>query len=106
MVGKDINHLKGVLLAATCRNPTSEYPLLTEVVHERREDKPGILGIRNRPAGKTARDRDYIVLGIAAVHTQRVQLHDLAAVVFVQPMRDPSEGTGQNGVGNAIDDAS
>src|SRR6476620_3173250 len=100
MVGKDVDHLKRVLLATTCRNSVSEHRLFLEVVHEWREHKLRILGISNGPAGEAARDGNHIILRIAAVDTERVQFHDLPAIIFVQTMRDSSQWSGQDRVGN------
>src|SRR5215468_11064841 len=38
----------------------------------------------NRPSGEAARDFRYIFLCVAAVHAERVQLHQLAAIIFIQ----------------------
>src|SRR6185369_17443950 len=39
---------------------------------------------RELPAGERPRDFDHILLRIAAVHAERVQLHELACIVLVE----------------------
>src|SRR5579862_5442176 len=41
--------------------------------------------LANGPAGKGASHLDDILLRVSAVHAKRVQLHQLAAIVFVEP---------------------
>src|SRR6266850_5035277 len=43
--------------------------------------------ILDRPSGERARDLGDVFLRVAAVHAERVQLHQLAAVVLVEPLR-------------------
>ena len=42
--------------------------------------------IVNRPAGERTRHLGHVLLRVAAVHAERVQLHQLAAVVLVQSL--------------------
>ena len=42
------------------------------------------LRLPDRPAGEGARDFDHVLLRVSAIHAERVQLHQLAAVIFVQ----------------------
>ena len=75
------------LLAAAGRNFVAEHGFLAEIVHEWREDEFRIFGTTHRPAGEATRHRDDVGLRIAALHAERVQFHDFAAVVFVEPVR-------------------
>src|ERR1041385_5057618 len=38
----------------------------------------------NRPTRKASRHFDHVLLGVSAVHAERVQFHQLAAVIFVE----------------------
>ena len=46
-----------------------------------------LLGLLDRPPGEAARHFGDIFLGVPTIDAQRVQLHQLAAVIFVQPAR-------------------
>ena len=103
MVREDIDRLKAILLAAARGDFVAEHGLLAEVVHERREHEFGIGRVANRPAGEAARHRDHVVLRIAALDAERVQLHHLAAVVFVEPVRLLPQRPGENRVRHSVD---
>ncbi len=63
----------------------AQHQLLALVVQFIVEEKPAALaGFENRPAGEAARHFGDVVLRVAAVHAERVQLHQLAPVVLVQ----------------------
>src|SRR5439155_15636030 len=63
----------------------SEHDLRSGIVHPRLEPESAALPrIRDRPARETPRDVDDVVLRVAAVDAERVQLHQLAAVVLVE----------------------
>ena len=86
------------LLAAAGLDPVAEHQLLAAVVQARVEDVAAALArIADRPAGERARDLGHVLLRVAAVDAQRVQLHQLAAVVLVQPsflpVARPSSGS-------------
>ena len=60
------------------------------VVHLRAEDEAAaLLRAIDRPARQDARDFDHVLLRVAAVHAERVQLHQLARVVLVQAALRP-----------------
>ena len=66
---QNIDHLEAILLAASRGDLMAEHRLLAGIVHERGVDELGVLiGLPDGPTGETARDRDDILLGIAAVH--------------------------------------
>ena len=44
---------------------------------------------RQTPSGENARQRNHVRLRVAAIHAERVQLHQLARVVFVQSLEAP-----------------
>ena len=48
---------------------------------------PPCRGLLDRPAGERARHLGDVLLRVAAVDAERVQLHQLARVVLVQPAR-------------------
>ena len=55
------------------------------VVHSRIELKLGeFLWIVNRPSRERPGDGNDIVLGIASIDAERVQFHQLAAVIFIE----------------------
>jgi hypothetical protein len=61
------------------------------VVPARVENKAGVALGRIGPARQHASQLGHVLLGIAAVHAEGMQLHQLARIVFVQParLRDP-----------------
>src|SRR6185295_11922975 len=74
-----------VLLAAAGRQRTAEHDLLLAVVIRRVELKLRVpRDVVDRPAGERTRHRHHIVLRVAAVDAERVQLEEFAAVVLVQ----------------------
>src|SRR5215813_12801646 len=63
----------------------AENDLFLSIVSSRIELKLGVLErIVNRPTRKSARYRNHILLGIASVHAQRVQFHQLARIVLIE----------------------
>ena len=92
MMRQNVDHLQTVLLAAAGGDLVAQDGLLTGIVHEAANTNSGLcVGLADGPAGEAARDRDHVLLRVAAVHAQRVQLHQLAAVVLVQPVRLPRQ---------------
>src|SRR5262245_52648598 len=83
---EDVEHLLAVGLPAARFDQVSEHDLLSRIVDTRLEDEAAALtGIGNRPAREGTRDFRHVLLRIPAVDAERVQLHQLAAVVLVQP---------------------
>ena len=80
--------MQAVLLLAARGNLVSQHDLLAAVVHERGEHEFR-LGSRqlDGPPGEAARHRDHILLRVAPVDAQRMQLHQLAAVILVETVR-------------------
>src|SRR6516225_11345377 len=90
MVGQDVQDFETFLLA-TVFDAMAEHNFLSRVMHALiKAEFPPFPGRLERPAGENPRYLGHIFLGITAVHTQGVKLHQLAAVVFVQP--DPLAG--------------
>ena len=88
MAGQDVDHLQAILLAAARGDRCAEHRLFRRIVHEGGEREFGLLvRLANRPAGEAARHRDHVLLGVAAVHSQGVELQQFAAVVLVQAVR-------------------
>ena len=56
----------------------------------RREARAAVLQPADRPAGQDLRQLLHVLLRVAAVDAERVQLEQLARVVLVQPARVPS----------------
>ena len=87
MTRDDVEHLLAVLLAAAGAQRVPEHHFRLGVVHPFAENEPAARArIVERPTGEGARDGDDVLLRVAAVHAQRVQLEQLAAVVLVQPV--------------------
>ncbi len=85
-----IQNFDPVAHAAAPGNGNAKHVLLTfvvkfVVVFER----PAALWLPDRPSGEATGDFGHVFLGIAAVNAQRVQLHQFAAVVFVQALLPP-----------------
>ena len=92
MTSQDVDDLDAVLFTAAGGNRLAQDDLLLAIVHRRIELKLGNpVGVVDRPAGERARDGDDVGLRVAAVDAERVQLHQLAAVVLVEP-RTPRVG--------------
>src|SRR4030095_6941283 len=69
----------------------AKHDLLAIVVNPRLESEAAALHrVLDRPAGEGARNLGDVFLGIATVHTQGVQLHQLPTVVLVQTARHPA----------------
>src|SRR5439155_10649761 len=74
-----------VVRAAARGYPQAEDGLLAAVVHERTEDEArGVARTVDRPARERARHLGDVLLRVAAVDAERVQLHQLARVVLVE----------------------
>src|SRR5262249_30863676 len=83
--GEEVEHLLAVILAAAGPDVVPEDDLLSFVVEPRLEpERAAVAWLIDRPAGERARDIDDVGLRVAAVHAERVQLHQLAAVVLVE----------------------
>jgi hypothetical protein len=82
---EDLDHALAVVTPAAGRDPLTEHDFLAAVVHARPEDEVPV-GLRpvDRPAGERAGDLGDVLLCVAAVHAERVQLHQLARVVLVE----------------------
>src|SRR5438445_13261946 len=52
---------------------------------------PALLRALDAPAGENARDVDHVLLRVAAVHAQRVELEQLPGVVLIDPFGHPFE---------------
>ena len=80
----DVEHLLAVLDAAPAgmwprARPSRRRRAQSCAEHERAAEIAAVDG----PAGERARDLDHVLLRIAAVDAERVQLHQLARVVLV-----------------------
>ena len=82
---EDVQNFDSVFHAVPAFDLVPEHDLLAEIVHGRLEDEPAaLLRPVNRPAGQTARHFDDVLLRVAAVHAQGVQLHQFPGVILVQ----------------------
>ena len=65
----------------------TEHHFSSGVVHLWSEDEAATLGRwHDRPAGECASDVDHVLLGVSAVHSERVQFKQFASVVLIQPL--------------------
>ena len=101
MRGEQVEHLLAVLDSAGA-NLVSEDDLLAIVVNPRFEQEVAAYSrIADRPAGERPRHLGDVLLRVAAVDAERVQLHQLARVVFVEPaphcVRGGAGGRGRRG---------
>ena len=63
-----------------------QHPLLTLVMRQRPvEEAPALLRAVDGPAGEAAGHLDHVLLRVAPILSQDVQLHDLPGVVLVEP---------------------
>src|SRR5688500_7906228 len=84
MRSNDVEHTLAVFDAAAGLDGLAEHLLLAAVMQRRHEPESTILSVRQRPPGERTRDFDDVLLGVAAVDANRVQLHQLARVVLVE----------------------
>ena len=97
MPGEQLEHLVTVALATGPHRPT-QHELVTAVVHRGPEGEAGLLARPlDGPSGEGARHLGDVGLRVAAVHTQRVKLHQLAGVVLVEPGPPTGVGAGAHG---------
>ena len=89
--GEDIEYTLAVLLAAATVDPMPQDHLLAVIMNPRLELEASALpGHFNRPTGECAGYVLHVLLGVAAVHAERMQFHELAGVIFVEPARRPT----------------
>jgi hypothetical protein len=85
MPRQNIQHLLAVFDAAAGRDHVAQHDLLALVVQlVVVEEAAAFTRLLNAPAGEAARHFGDVFLRVAAVHAERVQLHQLAPVVLVQ----------------------
>ena len=86
MTGEDVEHLLAVLDTAAGAERVSQHRLACSVVQLLAKRVKARIGRpAGRPARERARDLDHVVLRVAAVDAEGVQLEQLAPVVLVQP---------------------
>src|SRR5947208_6070241 len=87
MPGEKLQHFSSFFFAVRF-DAVSENDLVARLVHTLFESKaPALLGLLQSPSGEDPRDFSDIFLSVAAVDSERVQLHKLAPVVFIQAVR-------------------
>ena len=80
---QQVQHLVSFFLAMFF-DLVPEHDLGPGLMHPLVELEPSALpGLLQRPSGKDLGDFGYVFLRIAAVHAERMQLHEFAAVIFV-----------------------
>ena len=83
-VRDDVEHVLAVFLSAAGREAVSKHRLFARVVRFGPENESAALADGDAPTGQRSRHLDDVMLRVAAVHAQRVQLHQLAGVVLVE----------------------
>src|SRR5258706_529932 len=63
---------------------TSGWALCTSAPARVKLEARALLRLLQAPSGKDARHLAHILLGVAAIHAERMQLHQLSRVVFVE----------------------
>src|SRR5207302_7492505 len=85
MARHDIEHLLAVFDAAAGGNRDAEHDLLAGIVEPIIEHETAAeLWPVDAPAGEAARRLGHVLLRVAAVYSERVQLQQLAAVILIQ----------------------
>ena len=93
VVGQELEQADAFVYAVARRKPYTQHLFFPRVMGPVVElEPPSLLGTLDAPAREDARDVDHILLGIAAVHAQRVELEQLAGVVLVDPLCHALEG--------------
>src|SRR5689334_21107832 len=81
---ENVQHLLTILDAAATWHPNAEDGLFARVVLLGVKcERWGDVDVVDAPSRETSRDFLHISLGVAAVHAEGVQLHQLAGVVLV-----------------------
>ena len=87
MLREDVEHLEPVVHAAARGDGHAEHVLLAFIVDLFVELEIAALPrFADGPAGEAAGHFGHVLLGVAAIDAERVQFHQLAAVVFVQAL--------------------
>ncbi|MCG3160063.1 MAG: hypothetical protein JMDDDDMK_01095 [Acidobacteria bacterium] len=84
MLRQNIEHAQPVFDPAARGDAFAEHDLFALVVRARAECESHVAARAKRPSGEAARDGDHVILRVSAVNAERVQLHQLARVIFVQ----------------------
>src|SRR4029079_6650019 len=84
MARDDVEHALTFVLPVAGRELLAENYLLAGVVDVRVEEELTVLTLE-RPSGQCTGDFLYVLLRVSAVHAERVQLHQLARIVLVEP---------------------
>ena len=86
MPGQEVEDPVSFLGAAHGRDRSSQYRLLTPVVHPAVEDGSRVSPrFRDRPAGEGETGLADVLLSVSSVHAERVEFEELAGVVLVDP---------------------
>ena len=81
---KDVDDLQAIVNSTARRNPNAEHVFFAGVVQPLFElESASLSRSLNTPAGEATSYFGDVLLGISAVHAKRVQLHELARVIFV-----------------------
>ena len=115
MAREKIQHRVTFLFAASGREFLTQNHLRAGIMRFRAEQKAAAIGTaRQCPSRQGVRDLDDILLGVAAIDTHRMQFHQLAGVILIEPaltlpelrdlrtlLRDRDRNCGRASSGNA-----
>src|SRR5207253_7071356 len=86
---QNVQHAFAVRDAAAGQNFVTEHDFLTVIMQSRPIEKETLLvWLLNGPATEATRDFLYVLLCVSAVDAERVQLHQLARIIFVEAAVD------------------
>src|SRR5687767_4124851 len=82
---ENIDHLECIFLASASGDLHAKYGFFALIVHEGvKLEAAATARIPYGPAGEASGDFSDVLLRVAAIHTERVQLHQLARVILVE----------------------
>ena len=84
MLGDQIEHALAVAHPAGIDGVTEHRLGILVVLLEMKGELGLVVGVRDRPTGESPRGLAHVVLGVAAVDAQRMQLEQLARIVLVE----------------------
>src|SRR5262245_38661088 len=84
-MSKNVDDIQPILLTTAGGKRMAEYDFFFPIVPSGIELKFGVLErIIDRPTGKSPRHRNNVLLGVTPVYSERVQLHQLTPIVFIE----------------------
>ena len=106
VAGQELEEPDPFVHVVAALKPDPQHLLVPAVVRPLVElEVSALLGALDAPAGENARHVDHVLLGVAAVDAERVELEELPGIVLVDPFRhgphpltpSPPRGAGERG---------